>query len=456
MNPTTNYILSKNPTKRSFILNADVAALPELLPKLAERECRNLYGFGKDQSVYDMPLYTKIKYEVNDKRNCHFPDNFFDIIVDGSGDIDEAQKDEYYRLLASGGIMMFKKGKKMNIYKSNKKLKFNLPKELNIVVSTKGIPEGIRYTTDIMKKRFEENGIKVNLCKTMKEAKRGIPTILEWMPYMPLPKDRKVIVEAHDLPTLNNIGFSFYRIFSDVRYWMYAPIYAVKFLAFQKKNLEAKRGMKKHLFITRTYELAEKGGIKDYYVMPHCLPESQEAIEKLQEEELRSKKPLCLGAYGFAAWYKNFEETCKIAKKLNIRLIMLLSVNYNNKLAIKETKGNAMKLKREYESELIQIKIGEWTNEQIRRELEPATHIISTQVSVDNISSSMRFAYSLGKPIISLNNYQAKEAQVIRARSSEEITREFLERTRKEKIFMDDGIRYLIKLLGCVDWENYC
>ena len=97
-----------------------------------------------------MPLYTKIKYEVNDKRNCHFPDNFFDIIVDGSGDIDEAQKDEYYRLLASGGIMMFKKGKKMNIYKSNKKLKFNLPKELNIVVSTKGIPEGIRYTTDLI------------------------------------------------------------------------------------------------------------------------------------------------------------------------------------------------------------------------------------------------------------------------------------------------------------------
>ena len=290
----------------------------------------------------------------------------------------------------------------------------------------------------------------------MNEARRGIPTILEWMPYMPLPKDRKVIVEAHDLPTLNNIGFSFYRIFSDVRYWIYAPIYAVKFLAFQKRNIEAKRLMPKHLFIVRAYELAQKAGLKNYYIMPHCLPESQEIIAKLQERELKSTKPLCLGAYGFAAWYKNFEETCKIAKRLNIRLIMLLSVNYNNKLAIKETEGNAKKLQKEYSSKLIQIKIGEWSNEQIRKELEPATHIISTQVSVDNISSSMRFAYSLGKPIISLNNYQAKEAQVIRARSAEDITLEFLKRTRKERIYMDDGIRYLIKILGCIDWEAYC
>ena len=85
MNPIT-YILSKNPTKRSFILNAEVAALPSLLPKLAQRGCRNLYGFGKEESIYNKPDYTKIKYEVNDKRNCHFPDNFFDIIVDGSGE----------------------------------------------------------------------------------------------------------------------------------------------------------------------------------------------------------------------------------------------------------------------------------------------------------------------------------------------------------------------------------
>jgi hypothetical protein len=449
------YILSKNPTKRSFILNADVAALPELLPKLASRGCRNLYGFGVVVNVYDMPLYTQIKYEVNDKRGCHFPDNFFDMIVDASGENDDLLKNEYHRLLKDGGVMVLKGKAKWLIFRANKKPERRLPKEINIVVSTKGIPEGIRYTTDIMRKRLEENGIKVNLCKDMGEARRGIPTILEWMPYMPLPRDRKVIVEAHDLPTLNNIGFSFYRIFSDARYWMYAPIYAAKFLAFQKRNMEAKRRMKKHLLIVRTYELAEKGGIKDYYIMPHCLPEGQAAVEKLQERELSSRKPLCLGAYGFAAWYKNFEETCRIAKRLNIRLVMLLSINYNNKLAVKETRGNALKLKRKYGNKLIRIKIGEWTNEQIRKELGPATHMISTQVSVDNISSSMRFAYSLGKPIISLDNYQAKEAQVIRV-APENITKRFLENTRNERIYMDDGTRYLLKTFGCVNWKKYC
>jgi hypothetical protein len=68
----------------------------------------------------------------------------------------------------------------------------------------------------------------------------------------------------------------------------------------------------------------------------------------------------------------------------------------------------------------------------------------------------MRFAYGLGKPIISLDNYQAMEAQAIRVASTDDITLEFLERTRKEGIYMDDGIRYLLKLLGCIDWENYC
>ena len=455
MNPIT-YILSKNPTKRSFILNAEVAALPSLLPKLAQRGCRNLYGFGKEESIYNKPDYTKIKYEVNDKRNCHFPDNFFDIIVDGSGEKAGDLIHEYYRLLPDNGIMILKRKGRWKAYTISKTPGFKLPKELNIVVSTKGIPEGIRYTTDIMKKRLEDYGIKVNLCKNMKEARRGIPTILEWMPYMPLPKDRKVIVEAHDLPTLNNIGFSFYRIFSDIRYWIYAPIYLTKFINFQKRNMEAKRLMPEHLFMVRTYELAEKAGLKDYYIMPHCLPESQETIEKIQAREQRARKPLCLGAYGFTAWYKNFEATCKIAKRLNIKLILLLSVNYNNKLAVRETLGNSRKLIEEYAGGNMDIRVGEWTNEQIRKELEPATHIISTQVSVDNISSSMRFAYSLGKPIISLDNYQAKEAQVIRAASPEDITTEFLERTRKTQIFMDDGIRYLIKMLGCIHWKKYC
>ena len=447
-------ITAANEGKHKFILNADVDSLPMLLPNLAQNGCRNLYGFGKDEDVYLRADYTKIKYEVNDKRNCHFPDGFFDIIVDASGDCDDMLKYEYERLLANNGTLILKEGGSLRVH-TIKKRERRLPRELNIVVCTKGIPEGIRYTTDIMKARLEENGIKVNLCKDMREARRGIPTILEWMPYMTLPKDRKVIVEAHDLPTLNNIGFSFVRIFSDIRYWMYAPIYAFKFLAFQKKNMEASSRLKKHILIVRSYELARKAKLKDYYIMPHCLPLNNEIIGNLQGKQ-NSNKPLCLGAYGFGAWYKNFEETCKIAKRLNIRLIMLLSVNYNNKLAIKETRGNALKLKRKYAGGKIQIKIGDWTNEQIRKELEPATHIISTQISVDNTSSSMRFAYSLGKPIISLDNYQAREAQVIRVKSAEDITKGFLQGTRKERIYMDDGTRYLLKTLGCINWEDYC
>ena len=167
MTPIT-YILSKNPTKRSYILNADVDALPPLLPKLAQKGCRNLYGFGKEESIYNQPDYTEIKYEVNDKRNCHFPDKFFDIIIDGSGEKDGDLIYEYDRLLPDNGIMILKRKGRWKAYTISKTPGFKLPQELNIVVSTKGIPEGIRYTTDIMKKRLEDYGIKVNLCKNMK------------------------------------------------------------------------------------------------------------------------------------------------------------------------------------------------------------------------------------------------------------------------------------------------
>ena len=450
----TNYIISKNQTKRRYILNADVDAEPDLLPELARRGCRNLYGFGEGEGVYSRPLYTKIKYEVNDKRNCHFPDRFFDIIIDGSSSADKPLG-EYGRLLETGGIILIRSKGRWVVRRGRPKPTPKLPKELNIVVTTKGNAEGIRYTTDIMKARLEEQGIKVNLCRSMREARRGIPTILEWMPYMRLPKRRRVIVEAHDLPTLNNIGFSIFRIFSDARYWVYAPIYAWKFITFQKRNIEARKLMKRHLFLARTYTLARKAGIPGYYLMPHCLPATQEAIENLQAAQNPSR-PLCLGAYGFAAWYKNFDATCRIARRLDVRLILLMSINYNNDLSIRETWGNALKLRKRYASEKITIKIGEWSNEQIRKELEPATHIISTQVSVDNISSSIRFAQSLGKPIIAPDTYQAREAQAIRAASPEAITRSFLETTRRDTIYMDDGTRYILKILGCIDWKKYC
>lgn len=441
--------------KGKYILSADVMR-DSVVGEMTEREFPHVHGISLNKEVYNLPYYWRNKYSYNNKYDTHYPDGMFEVVYDLSKDISNVFKffQESTRILADNGVLIVsfklpypKTFNLTEIYHSDeftaykiRKKEGKLPKRINILLETKGIAEGIRYTTDIMKARFNKIGIKTDVYKTIEECPKEYPTIVEWMPYMKLP-NRKVIVEAHDLPTINNIGFSFARIFSDVRYWIYAPVYFVKFLQFSLRNHESKVKLINQTMVTRSYELAEKARIKEYYIMPHCLPPMIKSKANVNGE-------ICLGAYGFAAWYKNFDETCKVAKRLKVKLIMLLSVNYNNDLAVNETLGNATKLQKKYGDDLIQIKIGEWSNEEIAEGLKDCTHIISTQFNVDNVSSSMRFAYSLGKPIISIDNYQAREAQVIRVKNSREITKKLLEKTRNTKISMDDGFRYVLKILG--------
>jgi hypothetical protein len=63
----------------------------------------------------------------------------------------------------------------------------------------------------------------------------------------------------------------------------------------------------------------------------------------------------------------------------------------------------------------------------------------------------MRYMVSLNKPVLSTDIYQAKEAQVIRVKCLKNITREFLESTRGSLTDIDDGTRYLVKILAMVD-----
>ena len=448
--------------KKNYILIASINTPHSraFMHQAAKQGWLHLYGIGKNKSVYDLPDAQRIKYSIAEKDDTHFPDNFFDAVVDLSSSpaIDEAYRIldadsllilrhtdiEYLKSIANGKFSFTQKGDyTLGYVQKNRNRR---PKRISIIVETLKKAEGLKYTTKIMQQRLRENGVDARLYAMESQVPEGTLAIREWMPYMRLPKRKGMLIEAHDLPLLNNIGFSWMRIFSSYRYWLLAPIYAYKFLKFEFINKRQRNRLwSDYSLVCRSNELAKKAQMKRYTIMPHCLPISQEEIDKLPREK---QKEICIGAYGFAAWYKRFDLLCDIAVRLHVKALLLLSINENNRLAVLETEGNIKKLKQKYgKHKNITIKVGKWSNERLRTELTQCTHFIQTQAAVDNVSSSARFMASFGKPIIALDTYQAREAQLIRVKSLHDITRKMLETTRNMRINMDDGTRYMIKIL---------
>lgn len=177
--------------------------------------------------------------------------------------------------------------------------------------------------------------------------------------------------------------------------------------------------------------------------------------------EINTNIELKLGSFGFVFKFKNFHKICKLAKKLNIPLILLLSIperksTGGDKLERERALKLANKIKKKYQSGTIKIEIGFFDDKYIAKELSNCSHIIFAQKSANQTSGSMRFAIALNKPVIALDSYQAREAQVYRVKRLSNINLGYLS-THKEPINIDDGLQYLIKILESGEFEyEYC
>ncbi|MFH7904043.1 MAG: methyltransferase domain-containing protein [Candidatus Aenigmatarchaeota archaeon] len=318
-------------------------------------------------------------------------------------------------------------------------------REVNII-SPMRPNEGITIYSEHLKRRFEEIGIKVNLCKDYKECKKGVPTIFEYetgllQDIRKLP--RNVLIEIHS--TVPDILSLFLRLIgargygkssSQVSWPLSIRIkrYVMNF-PFMLRNILAFR---KYTVLVRANEFGPKN--MKYYIMPHIL---------YPDFGIRANpKNICLGSFGFAFPFKNFDKICELAIRLNVPLKLLLSINRSNDVAEKTCRLYANYIKERYgKYKNIKIKIGFFTDEEILRELSECSHIIFAQSETKQTSGSYRFPLQLGIPIIATESFQAKEAQVYRVKSLDEITTEKLKEEFKEPINMDDGFEYLLAIL---------
>jgi hypothetical protein len=421
---------------------------------LLKREYKHLYCVSTDKKIYDSPNYTQIKYLwTSNLVSTHFPDSFFDVVINSHSD------KEGERITRNGGFYTDKHGVKHIVKKKEGKI---LPKDINVILSTLGKFEGIAHTTENMKKNLLEYGVQAHLYKKLEDADNKNVTIVEWEPFLypEIPKDRHAIIELHTYPS----SFKVSSKSSKLRYYVKSRLEYLKTMDFRSFFLwfvdyivgkteipldweSSKKELEKHTLLVRNNELAEFSGIKEYYLMPHCIVKNNKIMSK-------NNNKLFIGTYGFAAPYKNFEAVCEVALKLDIKALLLLSTNSLNSRSVDSTARYATLLYNRYNGRgKITIKLGQFSFDELKKELYDCTHLFAPQHNVYNVSSSMRFMVSLGKPVIATDSMQSREAQVLRVNSLNEITISYLNSTRNIRINQDDGTRYLCKYLQYHVWK---
>jgi SAM-dependent methyltransferase len=452
------------------------------LSRLAELDYRHLYGIGPNAAIYDMPYYTKIKYLVADPSNTHFPESFFDCVYVShpSAGLTEAFLRESARILNDDGILIITTqtnsqiagpdltlARKLGFKETHHQLASSEPcllqammrstprkkrklDSVNLVCPTLGRHEGIAEYTLHLKKRFEQAGIHANAFTTWKTNHNDYPTIIEYEPRLQqeIPEE-SFIIEAHRLPSRYSISVelrnSVKRVLTnpgELFQFLRLIILDVPHLIGVIGQIGSKRGLgilEGNMLLVRSNELAESSGVARYVLMPHIAYESSELSP-------RQNGRIHLGSFGFATKAKNFDKICSLAKKLGFQLTLMLSINGFNERTERETQTLAEQLRCRYGSEQIKIHVGFFSDEEIRKELGKCTHLISAQDDSLGTSGSLRYMISIGKPVISLDNMQAREAQVYRVKSLDMLTLKYLRMTT-EPINLDDGFRYLVKFL---------
>jgi hypothetical protein len=193
--------------------------------------------------------------------------------------------------------------------------------------------------------------------------------------------------------------------------------------------------------VSMRYARSTTPKLANYVIAPHIL-----YAQVRDSLTVPLDRDLCIGSFGFAFRFKNFDKIIQVSKRLRIKAIIMATVNNSTAKAFEETSAVAKELEESASNEISII-----TNylgvEEILSRFRVCTHLIFAQEEKNQTSGSMRLLSQLGLPIIATDSLQAREAGCIRVKNTDEITREFLEATRSVKVKMDDGLPYYSAIL---------
>ena len=321
--------------------------------------------------------------------------------------------------------------------------------------------EGISLYAENLKRRFEEIGVEVNLVRDLRDRDRRFPTIFEyekglhWRKLLwPVLFDRSIYVELHSgfysLRDLVDMSLEVARTALSKR-WTCCPesrrsrhlLEALRQLAsaiaVDLISLPFIRLGKNVLVKTTDPDSRLTCCLRKFYVVPHI------AYPDLGVRAKPSGLKIC--SFGFAGRHKNFDKVCDLAIRLGVPCKLVITVNEAKKWGKELSLEIIAQLKSKYSKfSNVEIYDGFFADDEVLRLLSDCSHIVFAQDDTGGVSGSYRFPVGLGVPIIATDSFQARDAQVIRVRSLDELTVEKL-MAIKETVNLDDGFEYLLAVL---------
>lgn len=272
-----------------------------------------------------------------------------------------------------------------------------LPRALNIIHYSSKF-DGISEYSKLLKKRLEkEYGLYVNMVRSATKC-NSHNVIIEYTPGLITPGQF-----LKDIILLRKANINIYLD-------LHEPLF-LKFSPSEIKQLERITTL-----MYRANELAEYDAVTNYKLFPLISYRNKNEINNHNRPKTTGKLNICLGTFGFASKWKRIDEIIRISKQFQVKVKVLMSIPSNISAADQKVASDFIDgiIKKNRTNKYLIIKSGNFTNAQLLSELSECTHFIFSIRNNIASSATMQFVKKFNKPIISLDTFQARQAQAIR------------------------------------------
>ena len=405
-----------NRASRIVQLNSDRTSA---LVALHQMGYTSLYGTSDSRGAYDQPFNTVIRYVYCRDGGTHFPAGFFDccILTDPQP---EHQIGEAARILKVGGLLVTRSGISIRTDAFGLDRSGTSAGSLRVfekvtdptattgaleptgvsILSYTSMPGGIEEYAKLLQTRFALSGTNCTILGGPADSSDDT-VVVEYANGLAkgasLPRDvdmlaakgKRVIVEVHD--TLERFSHE------------------------EKARLQSQCTL-----VYRANEGAERDGVDKYTLAPHV------SYLNLPLAPFEAKEGLVLGSFGFAARYKRTGMIIRLARKLGLDLNLVVGLNREigeekSKRALTELEkdfGSPISGEGQYSSGRINLRLGFFEPSEIASSMAACSHLVFAHTSSNfQHSGVMTMAKRFSRPIVALESFQAKQAQVNRVQS---------------------------------------